>query len=195
MVDFILDNETSYVSLMVISEHDFYTYTHSLNVCTLALGLGSAIGMPKSPDLEWLGLGAMLHDVGKSQVDSKLINKPGRLTDDEFAKMKSHVNQGVNLLRDHHKMPQKVLEVVAQHHEKLGGNGYPSGLSGDELTLFGRIASIVDIYDALTTARSYKKAFTPFEALSILSKNEEDYDRSLLKELVMMLGRQIRAAK
>ncbi len=195
MVDFILDNETSYFSLMIISEHDFYTYTHSLNVCALALGLGSAIGLPKSPELEMLGLGAMLHDIGKSQVDSKLINKPGRLTDEEFTTMKSHVTLGINLLRDHHKLPDKVLEVVAQHHEKLTGGGYPSGISGDQLTQFGRISSIIDIYDALTTARSYKKAFTPFEALSILSRNEDDYDRSLLRELVMMLGKQIRAAK
>ena len=73
---------------MRISSHDFYTYVHSLNVCTLCVGLGSAIGIPKKPDLEYLALGGMLHDIGKSQVDSRLINKPGRLTEEEFAQMR-----------------------------------------------------------------------------------------------------------
>ncbi|MBN2290051.1 MAG: HD-GYP domain-containing protein [Candidatus Glassbacteria bacterium] len=194
MVDFILENETSYFSLMTISAHDFYTYTHSLNVCTFSLGLGSAIGLPKTPDLEMLGLGTMLHDIGKSQVDSKLINKPGRLTDEEFMAMKNHVTLGVNLLKEHHNLPAQVMEPVAQHHEKLTGSGYPNGIKGDQLTLFGRISSIVDIYDALTTVRSYKKAFTPFEALSILAKNEDDYDHQLLREVVLMLGRQVKSA-
>ena len=191
-IDFILDNDTSYYSLLTISEHDFYTYTHSLNVCTLAVGLGTAIGLPKSPDLEMLGLGAMIHDVGKSQVDSTIINKPGRLTEEEFASMKNHVTLGVNLLKQHHNLHPRVLEPVAQHHEKVSGNGYPLGIKGSQLTLFGRISSIVDIYDALTTKRSYKNAFTPFEALSFLSKTENDYDNDLLKAFVMMLGKQIR---
>ena len=191
-IDFILDNDTSYYSLLTISEHDFYTYTHSLNVCTLAVGLGTAIGLPKSPDLEMLGLGAMIHDLGKSQVDSTIINKPGRLTEEEFARMKNHVTLGVNLLKQHHNLNPRVLEPVAQHHEKVSGNGYPNGLKGSQLTLFGRISSIVDIYDALTTKRSYKNAFTPFEALSFLSKTEDDYDTDLLKAFVMMLGKQIR---
>ena len=195
MVDFILENETSYFSLMTISAHDFYTYTHSLNVCTLSIGLGSAIGLPKSPDLEMLGLGTMLHDIGKSQVDPKLINKPGRLTDEEFKAMKGHVAAGVKLLQEHHKLPEMVLEPVAQHHEKLTGSGYPNAIMGDQLSLFGRISSIIDIYDALTTVRSYKKAFTPFEALSILRKNENDYDTRLMREMVLMLGKQLKAGK
>ena len=195
MVDFILENETSYFSLMTISAHDFYTYTHSLNVCTLSIGLGSAIGLPKSPDLEMLGLGTMLHDIGKSQVDPKLINKPGRLTDEEFTAMKGHVAAGVKLLQEHHKLPERVLEPVAQHHEKLTGSGYPDAIMGDQLSLFGRISSIIDIYDALTTVRSYKKAFTPFEALSILRKNENDYDTRLMREMVLMLGKQLKSGK
>lgn len=195
LVGFILDNETSYYSLMRISSHDFYTYIHSLNVCTLGVGLGSAIGLPQKPDLEQLGLGAMLHDVGKSQVDSQLINKPGRLTEEEFAQMRNHVMLGVDLLKNHHKLPARVLEPVAQHHEKLSGNGYPLGIKGEQLTQFGRISSIVDIYDALTTKRSYKAAFSPFEALSFLSKTEADYDKGLLRAFVMMLGKQIEQEK
>lgn len=195
LVGFILDNETSYYSLMKISAHDFYTYIHSLNVCTLSVGLGSAIGLTKSPDLENLGLGAMLHDIGKSQVDSRLINKPGRLTEEEFKQMKNHVTLGVDLLKTHHNLPAAVLDPVAQHHEKLSGIGYPLGLKDKQLTLFGRISSIVDIYDALTTKRSYKAAFSPFEALSFLSKTEADYDKNLMREFIMMLGKQIQQEK
>jgi putative nucleotidyltransferase with HDIG domain len=195
LVDFILDNETSYYSLMRISAHDFYTYVHSINVCTFCVGLGSAIGLSRGKELEQLGLGAMLHDVGKSQVDPRLINKPGRLTDEEFKQMRNHVTLGVDLLNKHHKLPAQVLEPVAQHHEKISGVGYPLGLKGGQLSLFGRISSIVDIYDALTTKRSYKTAFTPFEALSFLSKTEADYDKNLLKEFVLTLGKQIEQEK
>lgn len=138
-----------------------------------------------------LGLGAMLHDVGKSLVDPKLINKPGKFTDEEFAKMKDHVLFGVNILKENHDLPDKTLELVAQHHEKITGIGYPYGLKSDQIDLFGRISSIVDIYDALTTERSYKKALTPFEALSFLSKTQKDYDQNILTQFILMLGKQI----
>lgn len=191
MVEFILDNETSFYSLMKITGHDYYTYVHSMNVCTFCVALGQEIGLRKSPDLEMLGLGAMLHDVGKSLVDPKLINKPGRLTREEFAKMKDHVLLGVNILKENHDLPDKTLELVAQHHEKMTGIGYPYGLKSGQIDLFGRISSIVDIYDALTTERSYKKALTPFEALSFLSKTQKDYDQNLLTKFILMLGKQI----
>lgn len=191
MVEFILENETSFYSLMKISGHDYYTYVHSMNVCTFCLALGQEIGLPKSPDLEMLGLGAMLHDVGKSRVDPRLINKPGKFTDEEFAKMKDHVLFGVNILKENHDLPDKALEPVAQHHEKLTGIGYPYGLKNHKIGLFGRISSIVDIYDALTTERSYKKALTPFEALSFLSKTQKEYDQNFLTKFILMLGKQI----
>lgn len=191
LVEFILDNETSFYSLMKITGHDYYTYVHSMNVCTFCVALGQKIGLRKSPDLEMLGLGAMLHDVGKSLVNPRLINKPGRLTREEFAKMKDHVLLGVNILKENHNLPDKTLELVAQHHEKMTGIGYPYGLKSDQIDLFGRISSIVDIYDALTTERSYKKALTPFEALSFLSKTQKDYDQNLLTQFILMLGKQI----
>ncbi len=191
MVEFILENETSFYSLMKISGHDYYTYVHSMNVCTFCLALGQEIGLPKSPDLEMLGLGAMLHDVGKSRVDPKLINKPGKFTDEEFTKMKDHVLFGVNILNENHDLPDKALEPVAQHHEKLTGIGYPYGLKNHKIGLFGRISSIVDVYDALTTERSYKKALTPFEALSFLSKTQKEYDQNFLTKFILMLGKQI----
>ncbi|MBW7995893.1 MAG: HD-GYP domain-containing protein [Candidatus Glassbacteria bacterium] len=191
LVDFILDNEASFYSLMKVQGHDYYTYVHSMNVCTFSVALGTVIGLPKKPDLEWLGLGGMLHDVGKSMVDSRLINKPGRLTEEEFKSMKDHVIMGYNTLKESHDLPEQVLEPVIQHHEKLTGIGYPHGIKDGEIGTFGRISSIVDIYDALTTERSYKKALSPFEALSFLSKTRHDYDNDILNSFIMMLGKQI----
>lgn len=191
LVEFILENETSFYSLMKIQGHDYYTYVHSMNVCTFSVALGTAMGLPKKPDLEWLGLGTMLHDVGKSMVDPKLINKPGRLTEEEFKVMKDHVLMGYNTLKEHHNLPDVVLEPVAQHHEKISGIGYPYGLKDADIGRFGRISSIVDIYDALTTERSYKKAFSPFEALSFLSKTRDDYDKDILNQFIVMLGKQM----
>ena len=189
--DFVLENVDSFYSLMIIHSYDFYTYTHSLNVSTLCVGFGSALGLFKSPDLEWLALGGALHDIGKSQVDTKLINKPDKLTPEEFEEVKKHVPLGVDLLKKNHDLPQEVLEIVAQHHEKLTGSGYPEGLEGDHVSYFGRISSIVDVYDALTTERPYKKALTTFEALNIIARIQGEYDADLIKKFIGMLGKQL----
>ena len=105
--------------------------------------------------------------------------------------MKDHVLLGYNTLKENHNLPEQVLEPVIHHHEKLTGIGYPYGLEDEKIGVFGRIASIVDIYDALTTERSYKKALSPFEALSFLSKTRHDYDNDILNQFIMMLGKQI----
>jgi len=192
--DFVLENVDSFYSLMVIHSHDFYTYTHSLNVSTFCVGFGSALGLFKSPDLEWLALGGALHDVGKSRVDTKLINKPSKLTPEEFEEMKKHVLIGIDLLKEHHDLPKEVLEIVAQHHEKLTGTGYPNSLKGDQVSYFGRISAIVDVYDALTTERPYKKALTPFEALNIIARIQGEFDEKLVKKFIVMLGKQLAGA-
>ena len=189
--DFVLENVDSFYSLMVIHSYDFYTYTHSLNVSTLCVGFGSSLGLFKSPDLEWLALGGALHDVGKSEIDTKLINKPAKLTPEEFEEVKKHVPLGVELLKKNHDLPREVLEIVAQHHEKLTGAGYPEGLKDDQVSYFGRISAIVDVYDALTTERPYKKALTTFEALNIIARVQGEYDGDLVKKFIGMLGKQL----
>jgi len=190
-VDFIMENESSFYTLMRIHAFDFYTYVHSLNVCTLCVGLGSAIGLFRSPDLELLALGGSLHDIGKSQLDPKLINKPEELNESEYEVVKTHVNRGVELLKDNPDLPDEVLSIVSQHHERLSGNGYPNGLKGDEISLYGQISSIVDVYDALTTDRPYRKALSPFDALKIIAKTEDDFEQTLMKKFILMLGSQI----
>ena len=187
----ILDNQTNFYSLLKITTHDYYTYTHSLNVCSLSIGLGTHLKLKKDPDLTELGLGALLHDVGKCTIEHRILNKPGKLTEDEYKKVQSHVIASQELLKDSNaQIPQKSIFTIMQHHEKLSGKGYPYKLKGDRVHLYGRIGAIVDFYDALTTERPYKKAYTPFEAFKLLSEVKEDYDQQLIKRFIVMLGNQ-----
>lgn len=187
LIDNVLDNRASFYGLMRINSYDYYTYVHSLNVCTLSIGLGVTLGL-NNTDLSELAIGGILHDVGKSKVPASLINKPGKLTDKEFSEVKNHVLRGHLILKDHRDLPERALFPLLQHHEKLNGKGYPNKLEGDEIHLFGRISSIVDIYDALTTIRAYKKAFRPFDALIFLGKQKDAYDQVVFKAFVKMIG-------
>lgn len=189
MIQAVLANPSSFYGLMKINTYDYYTYLHSINVCTLSIGLAMALGLGKE-ELTELAVGSLMHDVGKSLVPSHLINKPGKLTDVEFVQVKNHVNFGLEALKDHSDLSKNSLIPLLQHHEKLNGMGYPNKLSGDQVHLYGRISSIVDVYDALTTERSYKKAFKPFEAVSLLGKNKDEFDSEVFRIFVQMLGKQ-----
>ena len=130
----------------------------------------------------------MLHDVGKSSIPPAIINKPGRLDDSEYRIIKTHVSEGEKILRLNKEIPEESFIAVSQHHERLSGRGYPYNKSGQDIHPFGRITSIVDCYDAMTTERSYQPARTPFYALSIITREAGDYDLELLKVFIKMLG-------
>jgi len=189
MMDSILEAQPSFYSLTRITSHDYYTYTHSINVSTLAIGLGMSMGMKQS-EIFHLAVGALAHDVGKSQIPAQLINKPGKLTEEEFKSVKRHVTLGYEALLQNEEVSKQALFPLLQHHEKMNGKGYPHNIGGDKIHPFGRITAIVDVYDALTTERAYKKAFKPFEAANILSKHADEYDREILKKFILMLGKQ-----
>jgi putative nucleotidyltransferase with HDIG domain len=188
MVDTILKNSDTIFDLLDISSNDYYTYTHSVNVAVMSIGLAAMVGLG-SQETEKLGIGAMLHDVGKSMVPHEILNKQGRLNLTEYEIMKTHVVEGEKILLLHPNFPKDAFPAVTQHHEKLTGRGYPAGLAVGAIKLFGRIAAIVDCYDALTTNRPYKTAYTPYYALLILVKEKKDYDCHVLKEFVEMLGK------
>ncbi len=189
MIDCILEDNDAIYDLLSLRGYDYYTYTHSVNVAALSIGIGIAAGL-KSEDVEKLGIGAMLHDIGKSAISHDILNKQGKLDDNEYRLIKSHVTEGEKILRMYHReFPAEALSAVLQHHEKLSGKGYPFKLAGEDIKLFGRMAAIADCYDALTTQRPYKPAFTPFYALSIIAKETGDYDPDLLKLFIKMLGR------
>ncbi|MCL4457720.1 MAG: HD domain-containing protein [Nitrospirae bacterium] len=188
MVDCILQNRDAIYSMLSLKNYDYYTYTHSVNVAVLSVGLGVAIDLKRN-DVEKLGTGALLHDIGKSAISHEILNKQGKLDSKEYLIMRNHVTEGEKILRTHKEVSEESFDAVLQHHEKLTGKGYPMKLQDGEIKLFGRITAIADCYDALTTRRPYKPAFTPFNALSIVAKETGNYDPELLGVFIKMLGK------
>ena len=182
------ENEAGFHSLTLITNKDYYTYTHSVNVGLYCMSYGIKTKMGPN-DTRELGLGGMLHDVGKSKIDASLINKNGKLTDEEFQIIKSHSSLGKELLESMQCYGNNVVRMADEHHEKFKGNGYPNGLVGEEISNFARICKVMDVYDALTTRRSYKKALAPFEALTIMGKQMVDeFDFNILGNFVRYMG-------
>ena len=188
IADFILGNREVLYDLISLNSYDQYTYTHCVNVAVLATGIGIACGLDRGP-LEVLGVGALLHDLGKSSLPPEILNKPGKLDPQEFEIIKTHVVEGEKILRLHEAIPGDSLRVVLQHHERLSGSGYPFGLSEEALHLPGRICAIADCYDAMTTHRPYQRALTPYQALLKIREGARHYDCDLLSTFVRMLGK------
>ncbi len=180
--------DAGFGSITSITSKDYYTYTHSVNVGLYCLTFGVKSGM-SSEDTRQLGLGGMMHDVGKSKISSDLINKGGRLTDEEFQEMKAHASAGAEMLAGNSCYGEKVVRMAGEHHEKFKGGGYPQGLVGEEISEFARICKVMDVYDALTTRCSYKKAMTAFDALILMNKQMGDeFDKNLLGTFVKLMG-------
>ncbi len=152
-----------------IESKDHYTQGHCERVATYACALASASGMD-SERLRWFRMGALLHDVGKIVVPSSILNKPGPLTAEEWATMKRHPQAGVRLLREI-EFPWDIRPMVRHHHEHWDGSGYPDGLAGDDIPLSARILCLADVFDALTSSRSYRAGLTPGHTLSVMRKD------------------------
>ncbi len=140
--------------------------------------------------VEILAVGAFLHDVGKIMVPEEILNKPGKLTDEEFEIMKTHASHSIDIISKTPNIHQLSLQVAAQHHEKLDGNGYPNKLVGDDISLYGRMISICDIFDALTANRCYKEGFPHVKAFTILRNLAEQnhLDKNLVEQFVQCIG-------
>ncbi len=188
MIDNILENKESIYDMLSLRNYDYYTYTHSVNVAVLAIGLAVELGLKRS-EVENLGAGAMLHDIGKSTIPHEVLNKQGKLDNIEYRIIQNHVIEGEKIIKERKDIHEDSIIPLIQHHEKLTGKGYPHKLSGKDIKLFGRITAIADCYDALTTQRPYKPAFTPFYALQIIAKDTGDYDPELLRLFIKMLGK------
>ena len=151
-----------------VKEHDNYSYAHSLRVATLLSLFGHTLGL-KQEDQLVLASGGLLHDAGKISIPHEVLNKPGRLSEEEFVVMKSHVTETIKFLHITPDIPKPVIIIAAQHHEKLDGTGYPYNLKGAELNDLARMASIVDVFSALTDRRVYKPAMPAEKALTIMT--------------------------
>lgn len=188
LTECILGNPNVLYDLIALNSYDQYTYTHSVNVAVLSMGIGVSCGMRKD-EIQDLGVGALLHDVGKSAISPEILNKPGRLNEREYEVMKSHVLEGIRTIDSNGAIPKESRSVILQHHERISGSGYPNRLAGPQISAFGRICAIADCYDAMTTNRPYKDAGTPFQALMQMKVEKANYDVEILDNFIRMLGR------
>ncbi|MCF6308903.1 MAG: HD-GYP domain-containing protein [Sulfurimonas sp.] len=186
LVENILHDDFTLKSLMNIAEHDYYTHTHSLNVAVYAMSLGSFLKLDKK-SLAELGESALLHDLGKSKISPDIINKNGKLTDKEFRKMMAHSTLGYSIGLKLGIDNNRILQGIKYHHEKMDGSGYPDGLLGNGIPIYARIIGLCDIFDALTSKRSYKDAMTTFDAIKLIKTQMSNHvDLKLLNSMLMM---------
>ncbi len=173
-VSYLTSSQTAFSCLLSAMRHDFSIYTHSVNVAAFALALGNALDFGNETDLRQLGLGAILHDIGKTRVPLEILNKPGPLSEAEWAIMRRHPIWGMEMAGQVADLPESATTIIGQHHERTDGSGYPEGLGQGKIHPFSTIAYMVDAYDALTSQRPYRPALSPYQAMTILRKEVPD---------------------
>jgi putative nucleotidyltransferase with HDIG domain len=184
----VLRNPGALISLTRIKEADTYTFQHSVSICALLVSFTHALGMDPAT-VEEAGLGGLLHDVGKMKIPNEILNKPGKLTNEEFGIMKSHAALSRDLLQGVSGISGMVVQIAGEHHEKMDGGGYPSGIAGEKISQIGRMTAIVDVYDALTSNRVYHKGMEPTEVLKkLLEWSGTHLDGSLVQQFIRALG-------
>ncbi|MCL2524983.1 MAG: HD-GYP domain-containing protein [Betaproteobacteria bacterium] len=188
MVDSIFRNQDAMLPLARLKKHDDYTFEHSVSVCALLATFGRGLKLERGVILE-MALGGLLHDVGKARIQEAILNKPGKLTDEEFTLMRSHVDLGIEVLRHTPGVPAIALRVAAEHHERFDGSGYPNKLNGAEMGLYGQMAAIIDVYDAISSDRCYHKGMPPTQALrKLLEWSSHHFDPQLVQAFIRAIG-------
>jgi HD-GYP domain-containing protein (c-di-GMP phosphodiesterase class II) len=188
MVDSIFRNRDALSSLVRLKSADDYTFTHCVNVSILSMSLGRQMGFGKNT-VHDLGVGAILHDIGKTCVPVKILKKPGPLSAREFEEMRKHSVLGGELLLDTKNIKDESRHVVLQHHEKYNGTGYPGRKEGHRIHVFARIAAVADVYDAMTSNRVYQKSLPPDIALQkMYMLREVHFEPSIVERLIKCLG-------
>lgn len=163
----VISNKTLQINLIDLKVFDDYTYYHSVNVGVLSIIIGASLNLNKKR-LCNLGLASMLHDIGKVFISKEILNKPDKLSDDEFEIIKTHPLKGYEYLKKFFDIPISSYNGVLQHHERFDGLGYPTGIKGNSISLFGKIIAVADVYDALTSKRPYREALDPSEAMEYI---------------------------
>lgn len=167
LIDYIIDVGDINTSLYDIKTYDNYTFLHCIDTAIMAVFLGMAMRFKES-DLKELGIGAIFHDIGKTSINSNIINKKSALTDEEFMEIRRHPVYGEEILKKKFFISDSIINSVAQHHERVDGRGYPNGLKNNEICKFAKIVSICDVYDAVSNDRSYRNKFSPNEAYELI---------------------------
>ncbi len=164
LIDEVLSNYGTLLSFYEIRTYDDYTFNHSVDVCILSVLTGITLGYDRTK-LRELGIGALLHDIGKVKVGKEILNKPGTLTPEEWQKIRRHPEDGFKILRRHQDIPLLSAHIALQHHERLDGSGYPRRLSGEEIHEYAQLVMIADVFGSLTSDRPYRKAYLVIQAL------------------------------
>lgn len=177
------DNAAIAVDINALKTSDEYTFKHSVDVATMSMIIAKKQGM-KQEDIYNIGIAGLLHDMGKSKIPLEILNKPGKLNDDEFAVMKQHPVLGYEILKEKKEFNKAISLAVLQHHEKMNGKGYPMGVTSDHIIHYAKILSVVDVYDALVTERPYKKAFSQRTAVEMIMSMTEELDITAMKSFL-----------
>ena len=187
LVSSVSGEDLDFVHIFDLKKYDEYTYHHSLSVAVLSIATGESLGLNEN-ELKKLGRAAIMHDIGKTIIPIEILNKPGKLTDEEFDIMKNHAHGGGMLLRQRGIGDVELWNAVSCHHEKHAGNGYPGKLEADQIPLFSRIIAISDVYDAVTSFRPYRKPMPPSEVYDlIMSEVDRAFDFNIVSAFIKKL--------
>ncbi|MDY0106750.1 MAG: HD-GYP domain-containing protein [Giesbergeria sp.] len=186
--DSVRRNPGALISLARLKTADDYTYMHSVAVCALMVALARQIGLSEAHTRS-AGMAGLLHDLGKAAIPLAVLNKPGKLTDSEFAVVRSHPVEGYHMLKEGGSVEAAVLDACLHHHEKMDGTGYPDRLPGDKISLIAKMAAICDVYDAITSDRPYKHGWDPSESIRRMAEWTHDhFDPRLFQAFVKSIG-------
>ncbi|MDE2615247.1 MAG: HD-GYP domain-containing protein, partial [Burkholderiales bacterium] len=180
-------NAGALVSLARLKTRDDYTYMHSVAVCALMVALARQLGQDEQTCRE-AGLAGLVHDMGKALMPVEVLQKPGRLTDEEMALMRTHPERGHEVLSASGAVGAAALDVVLHHHERINGQGYPHRLAGERLSLLARMGAVCDVYDAITSNRPYKAGWDPAESIARMASWQGHFDKAVLSAFVHSLG-------
>jgi putative nucleotidyltransferase with HDIG domain len=175
------------LSLARLKTADEYTYMHSVAVCALMVALGRQLGLSDAQCHE-AGMAGMLHDLGKAAMPQEILNKPGKLTPEEFDIIKQHAMRGYEMLVAGANVSEGVLDVCRHHHERWDGTGYPDGLAGEQISLLARMGAVCDVYDAVTSDRPYKAGWDPAHSLSQMATWKGHFDTTVFQSFVKSIG-------
>ncbi len=181
-------NVDALLSLTALKDYSEHTYTHSVNVCCLTLAIAFASGVTED-EAAIIGVGGLLHDIGKSKIPLSVLDKPGPLTDDERKVIVSHPLFGEKVLKSMDNVSEEAFYITGQHHEKVSGKGYPRGMDSSEMHPWAKMAAVADVYDALTSARPYKPGLPPHIALRVIFDGKgTDFDEAVVDTFIKQLG-------
>jgi putative nucleotidyltransferase with HDIG domain len=184
----VLRHPHAFISLARLKSADEYTYMHSVAVCALMIALARQLEL-NDAQIQEAGIAGLLHDIGKMAIPSEVLNKPGKLTDEEFRRVCDHPQAGTDILLECKQVSALVIDVCLHHHEKIDGSGYPHRLAGDQISLFARMGAVCDVYDAITSNRPYKRGWDPAESIRKMAEwCHGHFDDAVFQAFVKSVG-------